>query len=172
MRHFKIVDVKSNGLLGEPFAIAAVILDEFGRIADSFYGRCPIYGDVVPFVSKHVLPALPSGSEHPSLAHLCRAFWTFHVLTQTQFECEVWADIPFPVKTRFFQRCVELDPSREMDLPFPLLDVATAMVVKGWDPMRSREDFCTEDKIAKHYRDVYASGVCMLRSRGYLGPST
>lgn len=51
------LDCESNGLHGQVFA-AAVSVQEDGREIGGWTARCPIEGDVDPWVAEHVLPTI------------------------------------------------------------------------------------------------------------------
>ena len=50
-------DAETNGLWGAAFAIGAVIYEN-GVETKKFYTRCPIAGDVNPWVQENVLPQM------------------------------------------------------------------------------------------------------------------
>lgn len=51
-------DAETNGLWGQAFAVAAVLFDENGDEVARFVGRCPIEGEVNPWVKENVLPEM------------------------------------------------------------------------------------------------------------------
>lgn len=50
-------DAETNGLWGRAFSIGAIVQNEDGTL-EEFVLRCPIEGDVVPWVAENVLPAI------------------------------------------------------------------------------------------------------------------
>lgn len=52
------IDVETNGLWGQAFIIAALHYDKDGNEVGRFVGRCPIAGEVNPWVKDNVLPTV------------------------------------------------------------------------------------------------------------------
>jgi len=52
------VDAETNGLWGQPFAVAFIMYDAFGVELDRATFRCPIEGNVNQWVKEHVLPEM------------------------------------------------------------------------------------------------------------------
>lgn len=73
-------DVETNGLWGQPFAVAALVYDENGNETARFVGRCPISNEVDDFVAKNVLPQMGGITEtHDSYESLLRDFAEFYL---------------------------------------------------------------------------------------------
>ena len=51
-------DLETNNLHGKPFAIGALIIDGHGVVHDTFTARCPLVGELDPWVTTNVLPAI------------------------------------------------------------------------------------------------------------------
>lgn len=48
-------DAETNGLYGKAFSIGAIIMED-GEETSTFVARCPINGEVNPYVAENVLP--------------------------------------------------------------------------------------------------------------------
>ena len=134
--HILSLDVESNGLHGEGFAIGAVLLAADGTEAATFYARCPIGGDVDPWVRDNVLPPLADAPEtHPTARAMRDAFWQW--MAEHREGALIVADCGWPVEAGMLSACVADDPSRAFAGPYPLHEVATLLVAAGLDPMAS-----------------------------------
>jgi len=52
------LDAETNGLWGQPFAVAFIVYDAFGVELDRATFRCPIEGDTNEWVAENVLPQM------------------------------------------------------------------------------------------------------------------
>jgi hypothetical protein len=129
-------DVESNGLHGEGFAIGAVMLSPDGAELATFYARCPITGDVDPWVRDNVLPALVDALETHATARAMRDAWWLW-MTERMEGAVVVVDCGWPVEAGMLSACVADDPSRAFKGPYPLHEVATLVVAAGGDPLAS-----------------------------------
>ena len=78
MKKIFSLDAETDGLWGKAFAIAAVVTDETGQEIDQFIGRCPIQGEVNPWVEDNVLPQMEDiPVTHDSYEDLLQAFIEF-----------------------------------------------------------------------------------------------
>ena len=138
------VDAETNGLYGAPFAIGMVVRDTHG--ADwQFIARCPIDGDIDPWVAEHVLPALAGVAiTHPTDDALLAAFWQAYRseaddATAAGETLICVAHCASPVESGLFRRCVEADPAaRQFQAPFPLHDVASMLLMARENPLSVR----------------------------------
>jgi len=131
------VDAESNGLHGQPFAVAAVVVGDDGA-EHGFIGRCPIAGPVDPWVAANVLPVLDSFPEtFPSYESLLGGFRSF--LLDEAFEVPIVAHVGWPVEARLFADLYAVteegaDPQDASVMPYPLHDVASMLWLAGEDP--------------------------------------
>ncbi|HEU5121828.1 MAG TPA: hypothetical protein VFT59_03200, partial [Candidatus Saccharimonadales bacterium] len=125
-------DVESNGLHGKGFAIGAVVTDNEGLIAE-FTVRCPITGEVNPWVAEHVLPAITDiPVTHSSYDDMLEAFYDFLMHHRTDESVKVLTFIPWPVESNILSD-IYSRPGRAYEGPFPLIDLATALDTKGYN---------------------------------------
>lgn len=166
-------DVESDGLYGAPVAVGAVVVDGMGRIADRLLSvRRHVF--VSPYAREHVAPALEALEETAkSPADLCDHFWAWLQRVVLAYpDASLFVDCGFPVETSFLELCVDLDPSRERESPYPLHEVATLLHARGVDPDVSREEFVIDlldgQAIRKHdpLWDAYVSALCVQRALG------
>lgn len=132
------LDVESNGLHGEPFAVGAVILDtETLAVVSSFAGRAPIVGNIDDYVAQNVMPAVKSIPKIANARELRQGFWLWYKLVEVE---AVFADVGYPVEVRFLSLC-----QREVEDfwggPYPLHEVATLLFAAGIDPDINRVEF-------------------------------
>ena len=158
-------DVESNGLLGQAFAVGAVIVDLHGTLLHEFIGRCPIEGEVAAWVKENVLPKLLDVPvKYNSLTSLQNAFW--HYLQAHKEKSIIAADFGYPVEAKFLLECQLADlPSRKWHAPYPLHEVGTLLLAAGIDPDINREEYA-EITGLKHnpLHDAYAAALCTLKA--------
>lgn len=156
-------DAESNGLHGEAFAIGAVLLpDDPNSLTEHFFARCPIAGDVDPWVRDNVLPPLAAEREtHATAREMRDAFWTW--LTSHMTGAVVVVDCGWPVEAGVLSACVADDPSRAFKGPYPLHEVASLLLAAGLDPLASyAEQVFPGHSERKHHPvyDAYVSALC------------
>jgi len=124
------LDCEANGLHGQVFA-AAVSVQEDGREIGGFTARCPIVGDVDPWVAEHVLPTLVDVPvTHADYGAILASWRTHHDRLKTMGFVVV-RHIAWPVEARFLWDAHRDEP---FSGPFPLLDVASMLTTIDADP--------------------------------------
>lgn len=126
------LDCEANGLGGQAFAAAATLTDDHGEAA-VWEARCPIPGQVDPWVAENVLPALAGMPEtvdtYRDLTLSWRAWFT--QVRAAWPDVIVIGHVVWPVEAAF------LRDAHSDDLfagPYPLLDVAPLLLAAGHDP--------------------------------------
>lgn len=116
-------DAETNGLWGEAFALAAVVVDQKGNELDKFIGRCPIDGEVDSWVKENVLPAIETIKEdYSDYKSLLSAFMNFYLKhTKT---CKIIVHMGLPVEARLFLDAHKFGIIGDWDAPYPLIDIA------------------------------------------------
>jgi hypothetical protein len=137
-------DVESNGLHGEAFAVAGLLMDENRQILSQFLSRCPIIGPVDPWVSENVLGPMQSIAETAPDARTMRdAFWAWYVQNKPLSDLVVAAN-PYPVEARFLIACQNDDmKTRQFDHPFPYFDLPSMLYTLGYRTQPERHEFVT-----------------------------
>lgn len=130
------VDAETDGLYGSFLSVAAVVTDENGEKVDEFSASVLVTKDSleVEWVRENVFPFLERAEIRVvDEAELLALFWDFWIRHRENVICI--ADVPFPVETRLFSRCIEMDcEQREFLGPYPLYDLATALLSVGINP--------------------------------------
>ncbi len=157
-------DVESDGLFGKAFAVGWVIVNGKGEELEEGYLGCPAYlmssEEADMWVIQNVIPALPRQDPFPcgapwancdhDYAMLVR-FWEAWTEAKKDYPGIVMVtDCPFPVEAGFLLNAVkEYRPQIPMDeSPYPIIDVATALVMLGEDPLEEYARRATE--LPKH----------------------
>ncbi len=148
MRHYFSFDIEAAGLLGPPFAVGWVVVDETGTELEEGYLACPLALTAPPsdvrWVQEHVLPTLPifQNEKLPSHANcagvttMTNRFWDAWLEAKEKYEDLVMvADCPFPVEAKFLFGVVVLRQLTMHDLPYPILDVASVLAAADQDPL-------------------------------------
>ena len=163
MKYFSF-DVETDGLYGEPFAIAAVVVDENGRLLDQFCEKCVAPGIADPWTKENCLPYLNEIPDCESRAALRRHFWDFY--TRYRAKCVIVADVPYPVEAGLLRVCVEENLKERKFLgPFPLIDVASVLFARGVDPLVDRNAYTGRSGQRHHpLDDAVASALCLIKA--------
>ena len=127
-------DVESNCLHGKAFAIGAVVTDDTGLVAECAI-RCPIKGRVNTWVAEHVLPAIADMPvTHPSYDDMLEEFYHFLTHHKMGEDVKILTFIPWPVESNILSDMYSR-PGREYGGPFPLIDLATVLDTKVYNPI-------------------------------------
>ena len=135
-------DVESNGLHGEAFSVAGVLMDSDHKILSQFVSRCAIIGPVDAWVSENVLGPMKDIAETDIDARAMRdRFWDWYVTAKVQAQIIVAAN-PYPVEARFLIACQEDDmPARGFDHPFPYYDLSSMLYTMGYTTPAKRRAY-------------------------------
>lgn len=160
--------MESAGLYGEGFAVGWVVVDQQGNELERNYLGAPFESVTCDeasekWVAEHVLPNLPEPNcDDPS--EMRRKFWEAWLRWESQGATAV-ADVPFPVETSFLIRCVlDIGDHVARQAPYPLLDVATALVAAGHDPVRNYDRLPSEMPVHHPTADSAQSARLPLRA--------
>jgi hypothetical protein len=172
--HIFCVDAETDGLWGDHFAIAAVVLDDKGNKAAEFEGRVADMSVVKdPWVRENIVPLCEKLTPYDSIRELRDAFWDFWM---------TWCERALPmddcgssVEAHLFRKCIEDEPVvRTWQGPFPLLDLGTLLYSCGINPRAVKEgEEASRITLAgladrgmnlhNPVDDAYASGLCWLK---------
>jgi len=129
---FISIDAETNGLGGRAFAVALTLNDADGELSNALL-RCPIDGHIDEWVAENVLPAiadLPENLDEYSdlvdLVHMTIEQWGGKALPLV-------AHVAWPVEARLLLDVYSGE--RIWDGPYPLVDVASVLLAKGFDPL-------------------------------------
>jgi len=141
-RPWLVFDVESLGLHGEGFAVGWVVIQRQGQqaprmLADGIACCLPI-GPIPQWVRENVMPHLPL-STHVAERDVRGAFW--RVWERWREEGSLLAaDVSWPVEARFLAACIDDDRARRLwSGPYPLIDIASVRLAKGFDPLAEEE---------------------------------
>jgi len=139
-KHFFSIDVESMGLLGKPFAVGWVVVDEQNDEKEEGYLRCShntkgVSLEDMEWMHENVFPHL-SEANCEDLKELIDEFWAAWERANKKYEnLTMVCDVPFPVETNFLSTCLqELGLGRNAS-PYPLIDVASVLLASGRDPL-------------------------------------
>jgi hypothetical protein len=138
--YIMVFDVEAMGFHGVAFAVGCVVLDTGDwREMDRRKWRCnpdtlPATVEDRAWVDQNCSHLRDVGY-CDSAAVMRDLFWSFWGYWKTQ---GAWlaADVPWPVESNFLSACIADDPAkRQWAAPYPMLDIASLGVGKGWDPL-------------------------------------
>ena len=134
------IDAETVGLYGEPFAIGYTLVNNKGSEFDRAYLACPLESaqgldSNREWVQRHVVPSLPKEYRYRNPSELCEAFYKeWMKIKNTYADLLIISDCHYPVETNLFARMVKSDEqSREFTGPYPLHEVATAIMTARMD---------------------------------------
>lgn len=150
IEYYFVFDVESIGLYGDDFAVAGGLYDSEGEALDEFCYCIPKEGlkgspEDLKWVEENV-PELPVTHEDgPSMR---KAFWGKWIEAKSK-DAQIFAECKYPVETNFMAKCIEEDPSRIKDAPYPFHEIASIMLASGTDPLKSYKRI--EGELPKHH---------------------
>lgn len=134
------VDAEVNGLHGRAFAIAFTVRKDSKEVY-KWSGRCPDKFVTDGWVAENVLPSLADMPvDHVDPDDLENDFfrkWDGAVASFTEEGVKplTIAHCGYPVESSLFSRCIAMESEeRCWSGPFPLHDVATLLLAKGYNP--------------------------------------
>jgi hypothetical protein len=138
-------DVESNGLQGNAFAVAGVLIDNRRQILSQFVARCPINDAVDPWVAENVIGPMASIADtHPGAPEMRRDFWQWYLDNKPKSELIVAAN-PYPVEARFLIDCQDDDmANRAFEHPFPFYDLSSMLYGAGVRTPLARKAYVAE----------------------------
>jgi len=131
-RKILMLDIESDGLHGEAFAIGAVVAIISGEgveIIDTFSGVAEVERIENEWVRENVLPALKDSGlkKFSSRKEMRDAFWDFYKKWKDQ-GAEIWGDVIWPVEANFFSQLIaDGEGARDWDGPYPFHDLGTIL---------------------------------------------
>lgn len=150
-KYFFVFDVESVGLHGDVFSYGYVVVENAPQMkvvdrGSLSAGRSDAQGTAADheWVSANVPPCRRVTSSSIALRD---AFWADWAYWRTQ-GAVMAADLLWPAEARFLQACIDDEPSRQADAPYPLIDVASVMLAAGMDPIASYDRLPSE--LPKH----------------------
>lgn len=140
-------DAETNGLWGQAFAIAAVVLEEDGSTKE-FLGRCPIQEPTNQWVAENVLPKMTDIPEnYDSYEEMLKAFTEFYL--ENKEGANVIVHMGVPVEARLFLDAHTLGYIGDWDAPYPLIDVSAIPEIGT-----SVDAYNTAHNLAKHIPEM------------------
>lgn len=166
-RDLIIIDVESNGLWGQPFAVASVRMTPGGRILRTFAMRCNI--DEVPdewIVENKIEQLLEGLPKVEDIKHLMEEFIGWY---SKENDSNTFVDTGFPVDFRFMDlmRC---NAAWQSFSPYPLYDISSILVAAGEHPNVNRMEYAKEligEKCGVAHNPIWdaeVSGLCAIRA--------
>lgn len=177
MATYMVFDVESIGLHGEGFAVGYVVIDERGNhLAEARYATHPRMASGKNHNRKWVSENVPEMPEtHESPDRVRQAFWGDWIQWKRKGAI-LCADVPWPVESRFLLDCIFDDwqqgPSGqannetelEMSGPYPLIDIASVRMAKGYNPLATEPRHPIETPIHDPLCDARQSARLLIQA--------
>lgn len=147
-----IVDAETNGLYGEILSIGAMVVDENFIEMDYFYGEVVLEKEEKYdfWVLNNVVPYLKNENPFENEFELLEKFWEFWLKYRETAYC--LADVAYPVEMGVFKKCIEVNENERRFMgPFPLLDLSSFLLAKGYDPLVNRLTLIEQEKLNQHH---------------------
>ncbi|MFZ5985762.1 MAG: hypothetical protein ACOYWZ_01370 [Bacillota bacterium] len=160
-------DAESDGLYGDIFAIGAAVIDSNGNIIDTFSGAAEIEAVSDQWTIQNVVGKLDSLPIFNSRRELRDAFWSFWM--KYREKSTALCDNGIPVEAFLFRQCVGDNlEERKFLAPYPLLDVASLLHLKGIDNDTSRMSLSGYNGNPHNpLDDAIASALCWVKLLSY-----
>jgi len=144
-------DLETNHLHGTPFAIGALVIDGRGKVHATFTARCPMIGEADEWVKANVLPAIKDIQQtHGSYEQMREAFWGWYIKAEADSDY-VLVSNGYPVEYGFLLDCQHTNlEERYWQHPFPILDLASMLVVAGKDANKIKKKIRQEVSYVPH----------------------
>lgn len=163
-----VFDCESDGLYGETFAYAYILVDTDNmsilnkRSVYSIKGYNNIKED---WVKKNVLPNVPRYSFNFSVMNnksLRDNFLQDYFMEKKRNTFEVWGDCIFPVETNFLSQIAREHASNMFNMPYPLKDISTIVDINI--DRYERLCRCVIPELSSHHPllDCIASAYCLF----------
>ena len=139
------VDAECDGLYGAFLSVGIVVTTLLGEELDRAYFGIRKERLVVndEWTRLNVLPIMGGYQEVDDENMLLEKTWEFWMKYQS--DSYAVADVAYPVETRLFQSCVEIDRQARMFLaPFPLMDLSNMLYLRGLEPLIERKELLPE----------------------------
>ena len=127
--------MESTSLYGTEFSVGAVVIEIYERkygkaieIKEKFILKS-LEGErnATDWVKENVVPYLKDIESVETDRELRDRFWDFY---NKHKDCEIWADVCYPVETNFLtQVCKDDLANREFSMPYPLRDISSILPV-------------------------------------------
>ncbi|HFI0468329.1 TPA: hypothetical protein ACGOYW_001750 [Streptococcus suis] len=150
MKRF-IIDAETDGLYGPLLTIAVLVTNSKGEVLESFYGGLPAHIAVAsdPWVVDNVLPFISEYQAFDSEEALLEKVWSLWSDHREDSLC--FADVPHPIESRIFSKMVtDHQEERYYQGPFPLIDIASILLGKGYSPLVDRESLVRDFQGHRH----------------------
>lgn len=163
------LDVESNGLYGDGFAFAVVVIDvKTGQMIDKQTGYYREFVVTDEFAKINVLPYLKNLEICYSLKELRNLFWKIYIKYFSEEspyfkKVDFIVDNGFPVESNFLNSCIIDNFDRIKNSPFPVYDFATILRSKNISNNMDRMNYIKMNE-EKHnpINDALASAKCWL----------
>ncbi len=123
------IDAETNALWGEAFALAGIITED-RKVVDTFLARCPIEGNINPWVAENVIPKMTGIEEtHGDYSAMLKAFAEWY-LPYRKNNVDVIVHMGVPVEAKVFLDLHEKGLIGDRDAPYPLIDISAIPEIK------------------------------------------
>ena len=164
------IDAECDGLNGAFISVAMIVTNEkFNEIERKYIGICKdklIVND--KWTRENVVPYMGEYYGVSSECELLEEVW--HFWRKYADEAYAVGDVIFPVEARLFQKCINRDiTNRNLQGPFPLLDLSSLIFAKRMNPLIPREQIISSDRIitGKRHNALYDVEI-MIENFKYL----
>jgi hypothetical protein len=133
---FMVFDVEAIGLHGEGFAVGYVVIDRDGtRYAERQFACPPEAAEGSDEGRAWVMQNVrPMHAEYQTPRQVRDEFWQAWMRWKAARPLRLVSDCAWPVETRFLSDCIRDDSTRSWHGPYPLLDVSSVLLSRGYDP--------------------------------------
>jgi len=139
------IDAETNGLWGQPFAVALVKYNAEGDEIDRATFRCPIDGVINPWVEENVIPSIDgitkTNESYDSMMQAIGSWW----LKNKEGSTALW-HMGHIVESHLFRELHRVDAIGDWDAPYTPIELSEILRVKGYAP-DSVDNYIRDNKI-------------------------
>lgn len=160
-----VFDVESVGLHGEGYAVGFVVIHRGAEVDKGLYACPPASARGTPDDRAWLVENVPElGGDLLDPDQVRQMFWR-KWMSWRDDGAVLAADCGWPVEARFLCSCIYANPEERKWLgPYPLIDVASVLLVAGMDPLATRERRPDELPVHDPVCDARQSARLMLES--------
>lgn len=139
-KNFMVFDIESIGLHGEGFAVGYVIIKDLEIITERLIACNPEKARGTLINYNWVQNNIPDFEyDYLNPYEVRCSFWRAWMDWKSSSNVYLAADCAWPVEANFLSKCIEDNPNREFNGPYPLIDISSLLLAKGIDPLTTFE---------------------------------
>lgn len=157
------IDAETNGLWGQAFSIGLCLED-----GTNWIGRCPIEGEIDPWVKENVIPVMRSIElTHDSYDEMLKDFVKFYY--KHKEGRTIIVHMGLPVESKLFIDAHEKGYLGDWDAPYPLVDISAIPAINtSVDTYNVKNNIEVPEFTGGTHNPLYDAAAAMLAYNHWL----